>query len=105
MFLDSGPAASRRPGMTEAARPSFPIEHFDGQDRRQMPRDLLPVVAFIDAGEHRAAVGAEIDSSRFALVTGHRLAEHREETALLRQTLTHRLPALAAVAGAPHRRR
>ena len=63
-----------------------------------MTRDLLPILAFIEAAEDRAAVCAEIETCWIAFVTRHRLAEHGEETTLLRQTLAHRLPALAAVA-------
>ena len=77
---------------------SSSFEYFDGKYRWQVTRDLLPILTFIEAREDRAAVGAEIDSRRITFVTRHRLTEHSEETTLLRQTLAHRLPALAAVA-------
>src|SRR5581483_584902 len=63
-----------------------------------------PRLAFVDAAEYRAAIGAEINSRRVALVAGHRLTENGEEAALLRQAVPHRLPALAAVARSPDRR-
>src|ERR1700683_3635367 len=74
------------------------FEHFDSKYRWQVTRDLLPVLTFIEAREDRTTVCAEIDSRWIALVASHRLTEHSEETAVLRQTLAHRVPALAAVA-------
>ena len=79
-------------------RMSSPFKHLDGEYRWQVTGDLLPILTFIEAREDRSTVGAEIDSRWIAFVTRHRLAEHGEETTLLRQTLAHRLPALAAVA-------
>ena len=75
----------------------FPFEYFDSKYRWQMTRDLLPILTFIETRKDRATIRAEIDSRRIALVTRHCLSEHGEETALLRQTLAHRLPVLAAV--------
>ncbi len=80
------------------------FDRFDSKDRRQMTRNLLPGLAFVDTAEDRAAVGAEINSRRIATVTRHGLTQNGEEAALLRQALPHRLPALAAVARSPHRR-
>ena len=76
----------------------FPFEYFDSKYRWQVARYLLPIVTFIEAGKDRSTVCAEIDSRRIAFVTRHRLTEHREEATFLRKPLTHRLPALAAVA-------
>ena len=61
-------------------------------------RHRLPILTFIETRKDRATVCAEIDSRRITFVTRHCLTEHSEETTLLRQTLEHRLPALAAVA-------
>jgi hypothetical protein len=75
-----------------------PFECFDSKYRWQVTGDLLPILTFIKAREHRATVRAEVDSRWIAFVARHRLAEHSKETTLLRQTLAHRLPALAAIA-------
>ena len=77
---------------------SSPFEHLDSKNRWQVTGDLLPTLTFVEAREDRATVCAEINSRWIAFVTSHRLTEHSEETAFLRQTLAHRVPALAAVA-------
>src|SRR5690348_13603811 len=80
-----------------------PFECFYSKYSWQVARDFLPIFSFVQAREYRTTVCAEIDAGRITLVTSHCLAEHSEEAALLRQTLTHRLPGVAAVARPPNR--
>ena len=96
----SGAAAKGQEDKTNAVDRQIlsAFEYFDREYRWQVARDLLPILTFIEACEDRATVCPEIDSRWIALVTRHRLTEHSEETAVLRQTLAHRVPALAAVA-------
>src|SRR4249919_1868438 len=79
-----------------------PFKDFDSKYRWQVTRDLLPIFSFIEAREDRATVCAEVDSRWIAFVARHRLTEHSEEATLLRQTLAHPLPVLAAVARPPN---
>src|SRR6516165_12762988 len=79
------------------------FECFYSKYRWQVARDFLPIFTFIQAREYRTTVCAEIDARRITLVTSHCLTEHSEEAVLLWQTLTHRLPGLAAVARPPDR--
>ena len=96
----SGAAAKGQEDKTNAVDRQIlsAFEYFDREYRWQVARDLLPILTFIEAREDRATVCAEIDSRWIALVTSHRLTEHSEEAAVLRQTLAHRVPALAGVA-------
>src|SRR6185437_16501046 len=73
-------ANSARPSRLRSARRcrSPPLHRLDAEDRRQMPRNLLPALAFVGAGEDRTAVGPEVEADRLALVTRHRLPQHRE---------------------------
>src|SRR5215813_7819478 len=79
------------------------FECFYSKYRWQVARDFLPIFTFIQTREYRTTVCAEIDACRITLVTSHCLTEHSEEAALLWQTLTHRLPGMAAVARPPDR--
>src|SRR5438270_6815075 len=65
------PTAGEREDDTNAVDRQLlsPFEYFDSKDRWQVTRDLLPILTFIEAREHRAAVRAEIDSRWIALVT------------------------------------
>ena len=50
-----------------------------------MPRDLMPALTFVRAGEDRAAIGPEVQPHRLAFVTRHGLPKNGE-VALLRQS-------------------
>src|SRR3954451_23777469 len=76
-----------------------PLAGLDRENRRQVARRLVPLVALVGRDEDRATLRAEVDPDRVEAVEAHALALHRR-TRLLRQAAAQELPRGAAVARA-----
>jgi hypothetical protein len=92
-------------GAFEPRSGGTPVQNLHSEDCRQVPGNFLPFIALIQAGKHRAGVGAEIDARRLARIACHGLAQDGEIAVLLRQAAAQVLPACAAIARPPDRSR
>ena|SRR5689334_3033011 len=73
------------------------IECFDAQDCREVSRNFAPALTLVETGKYRATIGAKVEAHRVPLVTRHGLPQNGEVAGFLWQSVSHRLPGLAAV--------